>query len=74
MPAEALVQDLLKEIGDQVNYTEVDIRKDPETTRKYGVQATPTIILLDKSGKVVKKIVGVPSYGELKSAVDQATK
>ncbi len=68
------MQDLLKEIRDQVDYLKVDVRKDPQTARKYRVQATPTIVILDKSGRLVKTLVGVPTYAELKGAVNEAVK
>jgi protein-disulfide isomerase len=51
----------------------VDITSDFEVASKYGVQATPTIVVLDKDGDVEGFFVGVPDKAELKDALDKAT-
>lgn len=47
----------------------VDVDKDGETAKKYGVQAMPTLIVADKDEKVLVKQVGAPF-----STVAEATK
>jgi thioredoxin-like negative regulator of GroEL len=57
---------------DEIAYREVDLSKDRGTFDKYGVQATPTIIVLDPAGDIVDFFVGVPEESELKRAIEQA--
>ncbi len=56
----------------EIAYREVDFSKDRETFDRYGVQATPTIIVLDPAGDTVDFFVGVPEESELRDAIEQA--
>ena len=40
----------------------VDVDKDGETAKKYGVQAMPTLIVADKDEKVLVKQVGAQAH------------
>lgn len=70
--ARLLVRELKKEMGGRFEYREVDISRDPATSRKYNVQATPTEVILDKSGVVVKFFVGLPEKAQLKASLEKA--
>lgn len=58
---------------DEISYREIDFSKDRETFNQYGVQATPTIIVLDPDGNIVYKQSGVPGESELEKAIEEAT-
>ena len=57
---------------DEITYREVDYSEDRNTFYEYGVQATPTVIVLDPAGDIVAFFVGTPREGELKEAIEQA--
>ena len=57
---------------DEITYREVDFSKDRGTFNEYGVQATPTIIVLDPAGGIVDFFVGVPGESELRNAIEEA--
>ncbi len=43
----------------------VDVRKDKETSRKFGVHVIPTQVFLDKNGKEFHRHFGFYGYGEI---------
>lgn len=49
----------------------VDDTKNTELTAEYSINAIPTFIFLDKSGKVVNKAVGALPEAELRKKIDQ---
>jgi len=66
------VQGELQGREDEITYREVDFSKDRSTFDEYGVQATPTIIVLDPMGGIVDFFVGVPGESELQRAIEEA--
>lgn len=48
----------------------VDVSKNLDMAREYGIQATPTILVLDASGTVVDGFVGVPEKSQVEAVVD----
>ena len=66
------MQGLESDYGDKVEFTEVDISRDFATAEKYGVQATPTIVVIDRSGSVLDTLVGLPEESEVRGAIDTA--
>lgn len=71
IPAHDIVDELEEEMSDKVNFRVVYAENDFETFRKYGVQATPTIAILDGSGNIVGMAAGVPDKGVLKSELEK---
>jgi thioredoxin-like negative regulator of GroEL len=65
------VKELEKEYGGKVDFKEIDISEDLETAQKYGVQSTPTIVILDPSGTVADTLVGLPEKTELKASLER---
>jgi thioredoxin-like negative regulator of GroEL len=65
------VKELEKEYDGKADFEEIDITTDFETAEKYGVQSTPTILVLDSSGAVAETFVGVPGKAELKASLDK---
>ena len=60
-------------MGGSLDFREIDISNDPATMVKYGVQTTPTIVVVDRTGKTTNTLVGVPGRTQLKSALEKVT-
>jgi len=56
-----ILEALKKEYKGRASIAFVDVREDPEQARKYGIQAIPTQVFLDKTGKEVCRHVGFMS-------------
>lgn len=69
MDAERLVQELIKETGADIEYREVDISVDAAARVRYGIQAVPSVAVLDGSGAVVRFFTGVPGRAPLEEAL-----
>ncbi|MEH6842021.1 MULTISPECIES: thioredoxin [Priestia] len=52
-----VLDELDREIGDKVKIVKVDVDQNRETTSKFGVMGTPTLLVL-RNGKVVDKAMG----------------
>lgn len=65
------MEELEKEYGGKVDFEEIDISSDFESAEIYGVQSTPTILVLDSSGTVTDTFVGVPEKAELIASLDK---
>jgi len=66
------VEGLVKEMGEGVTWQEVDLSRDPAAGERYRIRATPTVVVLDREGKVRKTLVGVPDREELRKAIMEA--
>jgi thioredoxin 1 len=53
-----ILDEISKEIGDDVQVAKIDIDSNPDTPSKYGVRGIPTLMLF-KDGKVVDSKVGL---------------
>ncbi len=65
-----VVEQLSNELGDQVKFTKMDVDKNPEVPRKFGIMSIPTIVI-KKDGQVVNSIVGYHSKDQLKQVLNQ---
>ncbi|MEX1190952.1 MAG: DUF255 domain-containing protein [Brumimicrobium sp.] len=69
-----------KEVGDIFNKKFINLKIDmekgegPELARKYQVRAYPTLLLINSSGEVVKRILGAKKKDDLLSEVDKYIK
>jgi thioredoxin 1 len=50
----------------------VDVRKDKETARRFGVYVIPTQVFLDKSGKEFHRHIGFYGYEEIAPVLKKA--
>ncbi len=50
----------------------VDIAKDPDTARRFGVFAIPTQVFLDRNGKEFHRHMGFYAYGEIVPVLKEA--
>jgi thioredoxin 1 len=67
-----IVEQLDKEIGDQVKITKMDVDENQQTANDFGIMSIPTLII-KKDGKVVDKLVGLHSKDQLKTVLAQYT-
>lgn len=58
-----------EDMGDDVDFAEVDIDNDPTTAQQYSVSSIPTILILD-NGKVVDTLVGLHKESLIRDAID----
>jgi thioredoxin-like negative regulator of GroEL len=65
------VKELEKEYEGSVSFKTIDISTDFESAEKYGVQSTPTILILDRDGTVVDTVAGPPEKAGLKASLDK---
>ena len=65
-----VVEQLSNELGNQVKFTKMDVDKNPEVPRKFGIMSIPTIVI-KKDGQVVNSIVGYHSKDQLKQVLNQ---
>ncbi|PKO16730.1 hypothetical protein CVU37_10250 [candidate division BRC1 bacterium HGW-BRC1-1] len=59
------------EYGDRLKVARIDIDKNPDVARSFGVKAVPTTILFDKNGKNVETILGAVPPESLKTKIDK---
>ena len=71
VPVHEIVKELEKEMSDKVTFRVIHAENDSNTFRKYEVQATPTIIILDGSGKVMQTFVGGTDKNTIKSELEK---
>jgi protein-disulfide isomerase len=50
----------------------IDVYKDFETADRYGVQSTPTFVILGRDGAVLSTLVGLKSKAVLQQELDKA--
>ncbi len=50
----------------------VDVRKDKDTARRFGVYAIPTQVFLDKNGKEFHRHIGFYAYEEIEPMLKKA--
>ena len=65
-----ILDELKKEMGEEVIIIKVDVDKNPQAAQVYGVRGVPTLILF-KEGEVKWKQSGVRQVAELKQVIKQ---
>ena len=71
VPAHDILNELKEEMSGKVAFREIYAEDDFDTFRKYGVQTTPTIVILDGAGNSVGIASGVPDKDALKSELEK---
>ena len=59
-----ILQEVKKKIGDPLTIIKMDVDRNPQTARQYGIQSVPTLILFQK-GKVLWRQSGVVQASQL---------
>ncbi|BAP86032.1 thioredoxin [Paucilactobacillus hokkaidonensis JCM 18461] len=65
-----VVEQLSKDMGDQVTFNKMDVDENPATAQKFGIMSIPTL-LVKKDGQVVDSIVGYHSKEQLQQILGQ---
>jgi thioredoxin 1 len=63
-----LIEELVKEYGDQVKFTKCNVDDNPVTPGQYGIKAIPTLIFFN-NGKVVNQITGMVAKSKLVDSI-----
>jgi thioredoxin 1 len=63
------LEELAAEFGDRMAVVTLDVDANPETTRAYGVQAMPTLLVF-RAGEVVGSLVGARPKAHLRHALE----
>ena len=56
-----------------VAYADLDVADHLELGERLGIDVTPTVLVLDAQGTVVRRATGVPTLAQLRSALDAAS-
>lgn len=64
-----IVEELAKEVGNQVSITKVNIDEEEELASEYNVKSIPTLLIF-KDGYVVDRMVGLQSKDYLKQQLE----
>jgi thioredoxin 1 len=59
-----IIEELVKEYGDQIKFTKCNVDDNPVTPGQYGIKAIPTLIFFN-NGKVVNQITGMVAKSKL---------
>jgi thioredoxin 1 len=65
-----VLDDLATEYGDRLRIVKLDADNNPETTRKYNVQAMPTLTVFRK-GAVIGQLIGMRAKFTLRNELDE---
>jgi thioredoxin 1 len=63
-----LIEELVKEYGDQVKFTKCNVDDNPVTPGQYGIKAIPTLIFFN-NGKVMNQITGMVAKSKLVDSI-----
>jgi len=56
-------------LTNQVKFVKLDVNQSPALAQRFEIQAIPTLMFF-RNGKVVGRLIGLPSKGTLKSRLD----
>jgi thiol-disulfide isomerase/thioredoxin len=68
--ASRVLADAAAETG--VAHVEIDAAARDDLVRRFGVRRTPTLLVLDRSGRVVRRAAGVPAAADIRDALTVA--
>jgi thiol-disulfide isomerase/thioredoxin len=66
---------VLREVGAMVEgvaHLEIDAEGRPELVRRLGVERTPTVLVLDADGRIVRRATGQPRRADVIAALGRA--
>ena len=69
-----MINELADEYAGKIIVGKIDVDANSEIPAKYGVRNIPAILFFNKSGEVVKKLVGVQSKATLKAEAENLLK
>ncbi len=66
-----LLEEIARELGDQVEIVKLDIDANPEVTRAYQVMSVPTLTVF-RGGRPVNTLIGARPKGDLLKLIESA--
>ncbi len=67
----ATLEEIRETYGDKVIVRMVNVGKEGELTKRYEVELIPTLVFIDRKGKIVLKKVGPLGYDEIRSQLSR---
>lgn len=67
----ATLEEIRETYGDKVIVRMVNVGKEGELTKRYEVELIPTLVFIDRRGKIVLKKVGPLGYDEIRSQLSR---
>ncbi len=67
----ATLEEIRETYGDKVIIRMVNVGKEGELTKRYEVELIPTLVFIDRKGKIVLKKVGPLGYDEIRSQLSR---
>ena len=61
-----------REFHEKITFAKVNVEKAPALCQTYQIRAIPTLVILDKEGKVIRKSSGTMEIAEVGKMLDQA--
>ncbi len=62
------LEELKKRMGDSVEIKKINVDQNMDMANKYAIQVVPTLVI-EKDGKVVKRLEGLTDAGTLESII-----
>ncbi len=67
----ATLEEIRETYGDKVIVRMVNVGKEGDLTKRYEVELIPTLVFIDRKGKIVLKKVGPLGYDEIRSQLSR---
>ena len=67
-------ESIAKEYEGKADFETIDVDENGVMAQTYAVEAVPTVVITDASGRELQRFVGVPDVAELRSAIDSRLK
>lgn len=67
----ATLEEIRETYGDKVIVRMVNVGKEGELTKRYEVELIPTLVFIDRKGKIVLRKVGPLGYDEIRSQLSR---
>jgi thioredoxin 1 len=68
-----MIDKLKRKFGNSVEFRKVDVDSNMDLSRKYGINAVPTLVI-EKNGAIFKKYVGITRPDVLENDLNMALK
>lgn len=65
-----VIEEIAKEYEDKLKVVKINVDEGKQTAAQFGIMSIPTLMLF-KSGKIAKQLVGVVAKAELKAMIDR---
>tara|TARA_Y100000996_G_C22315129_1_gene557876 strand:- start:381 stop:629 length:249 start_codon:yes stop_codon:yes gene_type:complete len=56
---------IIESLSGQINYQKIDVDNDQDMSIKYGVRNVPSLILVDETGEIKGRLVGIQTKDQI---------